>query len=82
MEDLRARRWVVRGALILAGLAIFFGLLFSVFIAIVLNQTPSEGVLAFWLRLVATTALIWGLGGAFFGSILGAFASMIWKPRD
>jgi hypothetical protein len=82
MEDLRARRWVVRGALILAGLAIFFGLLFSVFIAIVLNQMPAEGALAFWLRLVATTVLIWGLGGAFFGSILGAFASMIWKPRD
>ncbi len=82
MEELRLRRWVVRGALILAGLSIFFGLLFSVFIAIVLNQTPAEGVLAFWLRLLGTTALLWGGGGAFFGSILGAFASMIWKPRD
>jgi hypothetical protein len=80
MDDPRARRWVTRGAIILALLSAFFGLLFNCFMAIVLNETPADGALLFWLRLIALTIGVWGGGGAFFGAILGAFASMIWRP--
>jgi hypothetical protein len=80
MNDIRARRWVTRGALIMALLSIFFGLLFNSFMTVVLNEVPAEGALLHWLRVIGITILAWGVGGAFFGAILGAFASMIWRP--
>jgi hypothetical protein len=82
MKDKRAQRWVTRGAIILALLSAFFGLLFNSFMTVVLNEVPAEGAVLHWLRVISITVAAWGTGGAIFGAILGAFASMIWRPGD
>jgi hypothetical protein len=75
----RRRRWGVRGALVLAALAIVLGGIFNVLIAIAQREVPSEAVFAFWASLLLRSSLAWGLGALPFGAALGVFASMIWR---
>ena len=80
----RARRifWAKRGAVILALVSFVLGFIFSAFVALVTEAPPANGALGYWLGVVLFTVVLWGGGGAFFGAILGAFASMIWKPNN
>lgn len=80
LSSARLRRWAGRGALILAGLAIVLGGLFTCLIAVAQQNLPREAI--GWLPLLARTVLIWGGGGLFFGAILGAYASLIWRDPD
>ncbi|MBX0327567.1 ABC transporter ATP-binding protein [Oscillochloris sp. ZM17-4] len=73
----RLKRWAFRGALILAAVAIAFGALFTIMVAILEQALPTDA--QGWLRMGASIVLLWGLGGLFFGAILGMYASMIWR---
>jgi hypothetical protein len=75
----RLVRWGVRGALVLAALAIMFGGMFNVLIAIAQGVVPPDADLAFWALLLLRSSLAWGLGAVPFGAALGAFASLIWR---
>jgi hypothetical protein len=74
----RRLRWAVRGALIFAAMAIFFGEMFTIVITAAEGRVPWSDRAA-WAALVISTMLIWGGGGLFFGAILGLYASMIWR---
>lgn len=80
-EATRRRRigWGIRGALVLAAVAIVLGGLFNVLIAIAQQRVPDEGALIFWLGLLLRSSLAWGFGATPFGAALGVFASMIWR---
>lgn len=73
----RLRRWAFRGALILAAIAIVLGQFFTIVITMAVAQLPSDS--AGWISLIIRTAVLWGVGGLFFGSILGMYASLIWR---
>lgn len=75
----RLVRWGVRGALVLAVLAIVLGGMFNVLIAIAQGVVPPDADLAFWALLLLRSSLAWGLGAIPFGAALGAFASLIWR---
>lgn len=72
--------WATRGALILAALAILLGALFTILVAL------AEGVLPIgareWASMVLGIVMLWGIGGIFFGAILGTYACMIWRDPD
>jgi hypothetical protein len=78
----RRIRWGVRGALVLAALAIVLGGIFNVLIAIAQSAVPADAGPAFWVSLLLRSSLAWGLGALPFGAALGAFASMIWRDDD
>jgi len=69
----------MRGALVLAALAIVLGGMFNVLIAIAQGVVPPGADLAFWALLLLRSSLAWGLGALPFGAALGAFASLIWR---
>lgn len=75
----RLVRWGVRGALVLAALAIVLGGLFNVLITIAQGVVPPDADLTFWTLLLLRSSLAWGLGAIPFGAALGAFASLIWR---
>jgi hypothetical protein len=75
----RRVRWAIRGALVLAALAIVLGLTFNILIAIALREIPPGAGIGFWAIFLLRGALAWGGGALFFGAVLGMFASMIWK---
>lgn len=78
----RRVRWAVRGALILAALAILLGGLFNVLIALFTRDVPANAGVGFWALFLLLSSLAWGGGGLFFGALLGMFASMIWRDDD
>lgn len=80
-EQTRRRRirWAVRGALVLAALAIVLGGLFNVLIAIALGTVPPGSGPGYWILFLLRSSLAWGGGALFFGALLGMFASMIWR---
>jgi hypothetical protein len=73
----RRVRWALRGALILAAVAIVLGGIFNVLIALFTGETGAGA--GFWAILLLRSSLAWGAGGLFFGALLGMFASMIWR---
>lgn len=75
-------RWTIAGAGILATLAILFGGLFTALIGIAAGDVPPDAGVGFWAGLLLRSSLIWGLGALPFGSALGFYASMIWRPAD
>jgi hypothetical protein len=77
----RIIRWAAGGALILAGLSIVLGTIFTVVISIAEGSAPRGGPPE-WAGLLLVNALIWGGGGLFFGSLLGLYASLIWRDPD
>ena len=83
MERTRQRRvrWALRGALILAALAILLGGLFNVLIALFIRAIPPGAGVGFWALFLLRSSLVWGAGGLFFGSVLGMFASMILRDQ-
>ncbi|NTU80826.1 MAG: ABC transporter ATP-binding protein [Chloroflexales bacterium] len=80
-ESTRRRRirWGVRGALTLAALAIMLGGLFNVLITIFEGAVPPDAGVGYWAGLLLWSSLVWGGGGLFFGTLLGVYASMIWR---
>ncbi len=81
MEATRRRRvrWAVRGALVLAALAILLGGMFNVLIALFQGEPPAGAGFGYWSVFLLRSSLAWGGGGLFFGALLGIFASMIWR---
>lgn len=82
MDDATRRRrirWAVRGALVLAALAIVLGGIFNVLIALALRDIPPGAGFGFWAGFLLRSSLAWGGGALFFGAVLGMFASMIWR---
>jgi hypothetical protein len=75
----RLARWAIRGALILAGTAIFFGALFTILVALAEQVLPTSA--PEWAMMALGIMLLWGGGGLFFGAILGVYAAMIWRDR-
>ncbi len=75
----RLTRWAVRGALILAAVAAVLGTIFNIVIGIALRELGPETTIAFWAWFVLRSIVAWAIGASFFGAILGAFASMIWR---
>lgn len=78
--DTRSRRWLIRGAFAGVLIAFVLGLALNFFVAFV-DETSRLAVTPAW-QIVLGTAIFWGVPGAFFGAVLGAFASLMWKPRD
>jgi len=81
MRSTRSRRlrWALRGALVLAVVAIVLGGLFTVVIALFEQRVPADAGPGFWAGLLLQAAVIWGLGALPFGAALGLYASMIWR---
>lgn len=82
MDDATRRRrirWAVRGALVLAAVAIVLGGIFNVLVAIALKEIPPGAGIGFWAVFMIRSSLAWGGGALFFGAVLGMFASMIWR---
>lgn len=82
MDDATRRRrirWAIRGALVLAVVAIVLGGIFNVLIAIALREIPPGAGIGFWTLFLLRSSLAWGGGALFFGAVLGMFASMIWR---
>lgn len=82
MDDATRRRrirWAVRGALVLAAVAIVLGGIFNVLVAIALKEIPPGAGIDFWAVFMIRSSLAWGGGALFFGAVLGMFASMIWR---
>lgn len=75
----RRVRWAVRGALILAAVAVVLGSIFNVVIAIALGELSAQTGPLDWAWFLLRGAVAWGGGALFFGAILGMFASMIWR---
>lgn len=75
----RRIRWGVRGALILATVAIVLGGLFNVLIAMFQGEIPPDAGAGYWAAFLLRSSLAWGAGGLFFGTLLGVYASMIWR---
>jgi ABC-type multidrug transport system permease subunit len=75
----RRIRWAIRGALVLAAIAIVLGGLFNVLIAFALGTVPPDSGPGFWALFLLRSSLAWGGGALFFGAPLGFFASMIWR---
>jgi hypothetical protein len=75
----RRIRWGLRGALTLAALAIVLGGLFNVLITLFQGAAPADAGVGYWAGLLLLSSLAWGGGGLFFGSLLGVYASMIWR---
>lgn len=75
----RRIRWGVRGALVLAALAIFLGGMFNIIIATASGEVPPDAGFGFWAWFLTRSALAWGLGAVPFGAALGVFSSMIWR---
>jgi hypothetical protein len=75
----RRVRWALRGALVLAALAIVLGGIFNVLIALFTRAVPANAGIAFWALFLLRSSLAWGGGALFFGALLGMFASMIWR---
>nr|WP_044201041.1 hypothetical protein [Oscillochloris trichoides] len=74
----RLRRWATRGAIIFACCTLILGTIFTLVIALAAQSLPTTGL--GWVLLFGRTLLLWGGGGLFFGAVLGAYASMIWRP--
>lgn len=75
----RRLRWALRGALVLAALAILLGGMFTIVITIAAGDVPPGAGLSFWASRLLLSSLIWGGGAIFFGAPLGMYASMIWR---
>ncbi|NJM08494.1 ABC transporter ATP-binding protein [Candidatus Gracilibacteria bacterium] len=75
----RQIRFAVRGAIILAIGSILLGIGIRTLVIVGMEMAPAQGLIAYWLVVLLSTALIWGIGGAFFGAILGMFAALIWR---
>lgn len=78
----RRLRWAFRGALALATFAVLIGTLFNILIGHALGVIPADAGIAFWAWFLLRSALAWGGGGLFFGAVLGAYASMIWRDDN
>jgi NO-binding membrane sensor protein with MHYT domain len=75
----RQLRFALRGAMVLAIGAILLGIGIRTLVVVGMDMVPTEGVVLYWLVVLLSTALVWGIGGAFFGAILGIFAALIWR---
>ncbi|MCX7859302.1 MAG: ABC transporter ATP-binding protein [Chloroflexus sp.] len=75
----RRVRWAMRGALILALLAVVLGGVFTAVIGLFTGQLTTSAGWGEWLRVLVPAMLIWGLGALPFGAALGFFASLIWR---
>jgi ABC-type multidrug transport system fused ATPase/permease subunit len=78
----RRLRWALRGALVLGAAALLLGTLFTVVIVSAMGSAGDDTTGSFWLLTLAWTWLVWGVGGLFFGAVLGTFASMIWRDEE
>jgi hypothetical protein len=78
----RRLRWTIGGALGLAALSIIFGGLFTALISVAAGDVPADAGVGFWVVLLFQSSLIWGLGALPFGSALGFYAALIWRPTD
>ncbi|GAB4424695.1 MAG: hypothetical protein OHK0015_03870 [Chloroflexi bacterium OHK40] len=78
----RRRQWALRGALILAALAILLGTTFNVLVAVAIGEATTDSGTAYWAWLLLRSVVLWGVGALPFGAILGVFASMIWRDDD
>lgn len=70
---------MVRGALVGIGIAIGLGWMLTIFFGIYSSATGSTYSVSDWVGSLLITAVLWGLPGAFFGTILGFFASLMWR---
>jgi hypothetical protein len=77
----RRLRWALRGALILAGLAILLGGLFTALIGLAERRVAPDAGLNAWVGLLLPATLIWGAGALPFGAALGFFAALIWRDE-
>jgi NO-binding membrane sensor protein with MHYT domain len=77
----RQIRFAMRGALILAIGSILLGIGIRTLVIVGMAMAPQQGIVVYWLVVLFTTALVWGIGGAFFGAILGMFAALIWREE-
>ncbi len=78
----RGTRWSTFGAIVGIVLAALLGIMFALIITLANPLAARPDSIGGWAALLTWNALIWALPGAFFGWVLGYFASLIWKPEE